>query len=70
MAHGDTPDEALRNLDEARALYIRALVEKQLPVPRPQASTLTTAMSRPKVIWTQEPREEPTPGVVTQAAFP
>lgn len=36
MTHGDTPEEALRNLDEARRLYISALIDDGLEVPLPQ----------------------------------
>lgn len=36
MTHGDTPEEALRNLGEARRLYISALLDDGLEVPPPQ----------------------------------
>ena len=36
MTHGDTPEEALRNLCEARRLYISALLDDGLEVPPPQ----------------------------------
>ncbi len=41
MAHGDTPEEALTNLEEARKLYIDVLVERGLEVPTPCPSRLT-----------------------------
>lgn len=34
-AHGSTPDEAKALLDQARAAYIRYLVEKNMPIPGP-----------------------------------
>lgn len=36
MTHGDTREEALRNLDDARRLYISALIDDGLQVPQPQ----------------------------------
>jgi len=36
MTHGDTPEEALRNLDEVTRLYIYALIDDGLEVPLPQ----------------------------------
>ena len=36
MSHGDTPEEALRNLQEVTELYISALLDKDLEVPIPQ----------------------------------
>jgi predicted RNase H-like HicB family nuclease len=44
MAHGETPDEALDNLEDAKRLYIETLLVKGLEVPLP-----TTAAG---VIWT------------------
>lgn len=35
MADGSSPEEALQNLNEARELYLRVLVERGLPVPPP-----------------------------------
>lgn len=40
MAHGDTPSEARLNLDEARELYLRALLERGIEPPLPCASRL------------------------------
>jgi predicted RNase H-like HicB family nuclease len=37
MAQGQTRGEALASLDEARELYIRALLKRGLEVPRPQS---------------------------------
>ena len=39
MTHGDTPEEALHNLDEAKRLYISALIDEGLEVPPPQGIT-------------------------------
>jgi len=36
MSDGDTPQEAIENLAEARGLYIESLLEDGLPVPEPQ----------------------------------
>lgn len=41
MAHGDTPEEALQNLNEARQLYIRTLVERGIEVPKPGSGAVT-----------------------------
>lgn len=40
MSHGDTPEEARRNLREARELYISSLVEMDIEIPTPQSITL------------------------------
>jgi predicted RNase H-like HicB family nuclease len=37
MSHGNTPEEALHNLREVTQVYVSALLEKGLEVPRPQA---------------------------------
>lgn len=39
MTHGDTPEDALRNLSEARMLYISALIDDGLQVPQPQETS-------------------------------
>lgn len=38
MSHGDTPEEAIENLSEARELYLRTLLEKgeHIPLPSPK----------------------------------
>lgn len=41
MSHGDTPNEALRNLQEVTELYISALLDKDLKVPIPQGVEIT-----------------------------
>ncbi len=51
MSDGDTPDEAITNLKDARDLYIQSLIEDGLEVPLPQ-----TVIVMPKTItsggWT------------------
>jgi len=39
MSHGDTPEEAMRNLREARELYISSLIEMDIEIPTPQGIT-------------------------------
>ena len=53
MSHGRTPEEALRNLDDARELYLRALLEKGRDIPIP-AVTGTAALPFSRVIWRVE----------------
>jgi len=40
MSHGDTPEEAIKNLSEARKLYIKTLLKKGESVPLPRSSTV------------------------------
>lgn len=40
MSHGDTAEEAIANLSEARELYIKTLLEKGLEVPLPKSSAV------------------------------
>lgn len=50
MSHGDTAEEALSNLAEARRLFIRALLEDGLTPPVPEA---TSTGGQPfSAIWT------------------
>ena len=62
MAHGDTPEEALQNLAEARELYISTLLKRDLEVPMPRAST-------PSIVWRrfEVSRQQVTPSVPTRA---
>ena len=39
MSHGDTIEEALSNLSEARTLYLSTLLEKGLDIPLPGTET-------------------------------
>jgi predicted RNase H-like HicB family nuclease len=51
MSHGDSPEEAKANLEEARELYLRTLLEDGLEPPRP--ATLEARSRAPFVaIWT------------------
>jgi predicted RNase H-like HicB family nuclease len=52
MAHGDTPDEALENLEDARRLYIETLLVKGLQVPLPSTATGVAPSFADAVIWT------------------
>lgn len=44
MSQGETPDEAVDNLRDARALYIRSLLEDGLDVPEPRRSPAVAAV--------------------------
>lgn len=46
MAHGETSEEAKENLNEAKYLYIKTLLERNIAVPLPMAMTTS--------IWTIE----------------
>lgn len=60
-SHGDTPEEAVENLEDAKRLYIETLLEKGLEIPLPQA--------RASVVWTvvglrsREPMQAQLPGM-------
>ncbi|MEW6108518.1 MAG: type II toxin-antitoxin system HicB family antitoxin [Nitrospirota bacterium] len=45
MSHGQTPEEAIRNLIEAKRLYIETLLERGLDVPLPLRPTGMTFSS-------------------------
>lgn len=47
MSHGDTIEEALSNLREARTLYLSTLLEKGLDIPLPSTETAIVASA----IW-------------------
>lgn len=53
MAHGDSADEALQNLEDARRLYIMTLLKRGLEVPKPKSMTAATHIARQEIIWTQ-----------------
>lgn len=65
MSHGETPSEAIANLDEARALYIATLLEKGIDVPLPALSPTTTSGTVASMVWEilsserMEPEEDP-----------
>jgi len=42
MSHGETPQEARQNLEEAKDLYIETLSEQGRPVPRPIEATVSS----------------------------
>lgn len=48
VAHGKTPDEAFRRLDEAKALWIEMALKKRQPIPQP-----STVESMPSGRWLQ-----------------
>lgn len=50
MSHGLTPDEALRNLIEAKRLYIETLLDRGLDVPAPPQPTIKTFSYSPSTI--------------------
>jgi len=39
MSHGDTPEEAINNLSEAKELYMKTLLEEGQSIPLPRSST-------------------------------
>ena len=51
MSHGETPDEAIANLDEARALYIATLLDKRIDIPLPALSPTTTSGTVSSMVW-------------------
>jgi predicted RNase H-like HicB family nuclease len=57
MSHGLTPDEAIRNLIEAKRLYIETLLEKGLDIPLTPQPTVGTLSSSPSTIVVQEPQQ-------------
>jgi predicted RNase H-like HicB family nuclease len=44
MSDGETPEEALANLADARVLYIEALRKRGIPVPEPGSSAAAQAI--------------------------
>jgi predicted RNase H-like HicB family nuclease len=52
MAHGETPEEALENLEDAKRLYIETLLIKGIEVPLPAAPSGVSASLVQAVIWT------------------
>ncbi len=40
MSHGETPEEAIANLTEARKIYIKVLLEKNQSIPLPKSSSM------------------------------
>lgn len=63
MAHGDSPDEALENLEDARSLYLTTLMKRGLPIPRPRSATGSAHLHRQEIVWTHQepvyPKPEP-----------
>jgi len=51
MSHGDTNEEAIKHLEEARQIYIADLIERDLPVPMPQVSGTTTMYAVESIVW-------------------
>ena len=43
MSHGDTPEQAVANLRDARELYIPSLLEDGLDVPLPRRSVVASS---------------------------
>jgi len=59
MAHGDTPPEALQNLEDARRLYLTTLIKRGLDVPMPKSAT-GSALHRPEIVWIPQEPSYPT----------
>ena len=51
MSHGDTPEEAIRNLAEARELYISELLIRSIEVPIPAFAETGTSTGVETAIW-------------------
>lgn len=75
MAHGQTPEEALQNLADARELYIRTALERGIAVPMPShqvVKTITLTTSGPVVstasapVWSQDVPSACGPAVTVQ----
>ncbi|MBI4715133.1 MAG: type II toxin-antitoxin system HicB family antitoxin [Nitrospirae bacterium] len=49
MSHGDTPQDAVENLEEARRLYIETLIEMGEEIPKPQPRGTSTHYQQ--AIW-------------------
>jgi predicted RNase H-like HicB family nuclease len=47
MAQGDSPEEAIANLDEVRTDYIEHLLDHKLPVPSPFTTVTTSGITVP-----------------------
>ncbi len=55
MSHGDTPEEALENLAEARAMYLDALMGAGVPVPEPKLRPLVAIQTTYPLRSAQDP---------------
>ena len=56
MSHGESREEAIGNLVEAKRLYIETLIEKGLEVPLPLQPTITTSSSSKSIMTSIDPR--------------
>lgn len=54
LAHGDTPEEALENLDDARRMYLSALIESGAEIPPLQSTATGQPTPYPGVVWIRE----------------
>lgn len=62
MSHGLTPEDAIRNLIEAKRLYIETLLDKGLDVPlplRPTGGTFSSYRLITTIVTPMEETEEP-----------
>lgn len=62
MSHGQTPEEAIRNLIEAKRLYIETLLERGLDVPLPvhaTGGTFSSYQSITTIITREDETEKP-----------
>lgn len=61
-SHGDTPEEAIENLQDARRLYIQTILEKGMNVPLPRATASVVwkvfTTSRQRLVQPQLPGME------------
>ena len=67
MCHGDTSEEALRNLGEARRLYISSLLDEGLEVPPPQGIMTSWEVVTPRT--EQEESVDLFPAAITPFEF-
>lgn len=64
MSHGADPEEAIRNLEGARRLYIKTLLKRNLSVPLPetmQSPGIVVANLHTRVEWRVWTDAQPTP---------
>ena len=57
MSHGETPGEAVGSLDEARRLYLSALLKRGQPPPIPSTVTMAGNLRIDTAVWEMFPAE-------------
>ena len=67
MSHGDSPEEAIGSLAEARKLYITTLLKRRESVPLPSTFLTHSSLQLETAIWEVYPNNIK---VTTEEAFP